>query len=179
MYKKMGIAGIFAGILLATTAANAIPVVDTIDQNIFMQTGDIYSYTHNLLDDDFNLGAATSGTIEVQFSDDVDKAWEVILIVVDKFDFDTDGFSISTSANSYSSALEVNALAEINSTGMLDITIASLWGDFYIGKSILTVEAIDQSISTAEVSSVPEPGVLGMLGLGLLGIGVARRISKT
>jgi hypothetical protein len=178
MYKKMGIAGIFAGILLASTAANAIPIVDTIDQNIFLQTGDVYSYTHNLLDDGFNLGSATSGTIAVQLFDDADAAWEVILIAVDKFDFDTDSFSISTSASSFDSALEINALAAVNSTGMLDITIASLWGDFYIGQSVLTVNAIDQLVSTAEVNSVPEPGILGMLGLGLIGVGIARRIAK-
>lgn len=179
MFKKIGIAGVFACFLLKATTANAIPVVDTIDQDVFMQTGDSYSYTHNLLDDGFNLGTATSGNIEVQFSDDADSAWEVILIVIDKFDFDTGGLSISASANSFSNELEVNALAEVNSSGMLDITIASLWGDFYIGQSVLTVEAIGQSVSTSDVSSVPEPGILGMLGIGLLGIGAARRMSKT
>lgn len=169
MYKKIGIAGIFAGVLLTTTVANAIPIVDTYDVNTSLQTFESVSYTHNLLDDGFDLGTATSGTIEVQFSENADSAWEVILIVVDKFDFDTGGILISTAASSFFGDLEVNALAQVNSVGMLDITIASLWGDFYVGQSVLTVET----------NSVPEPGVLGMLGIGLLGLGVARRMRKT
>lgn len=180
MYKKIGIASIFAGILLTTSVANAIPVIDTMDLDVSLGTGDSYGYTHNLLDDGFIKGTATSGTIEVEFSDDADSAWEVILIVVDEFDFDTGGLSISTTANSFSNELEINALAEVNSSGMLDITIASLWGDFTIGQSILTVETTGGgSILTSDVNSVPEPGILGLLALGLLGIGVTRRKSRS
>lgn len=179
MFKKIGVLSFLAGILFATTAANATPivdVVDTFDNNGLLHTGDSIGYTHNLLDNGFITGTATGGTIEVLFSDDTSdggywgSAWEVILIVVDDFDFDTGGLSISTTAKSFSNELEVNALAEINSSGMLDIAITSLWGDFTIEKSILTV---DREI-TSEVSSVPEPGVLGMLAIGLLGIGLAR-----
>lgn len=43
-----------------------------------------------------------------------------------------------------------------------------LVGDFYVGQSVLTIET----------ASVPEPGILGITGLGLLGIGAARRIRK-
>ena len=121
----------------------------------------------------FSLGSATGGTIEIQFSDNDNnmgwKDWEVILIVVDAFDFDTGGLIFS--ASSFSNELEVNALAEINDTGMLDISITSLWGDFYVGQSVLTVETAD--------ASVPEPGILGILSLGLLGLGIAHRIRKS
>ena len=169
MFNKIGIAGIFVGALLTTTVANAIPIVDTYDVNTLLQTGDSVSYTHDLTDNDFELGTATSGTIEIQFSDNTDSAWEVILIVVEEFDFDTGGILISTAASSFFGDLEVNALAQINSVGELDITIYSWWGDFSVGQSVLTIET----------NSVPEPGVLGMLGIGLLGLGVARRMRKT
>lgn len=170
MFNKIGIAGIFAGVLLTTTVANAIPIVDTYDVNTSLQTGDSVSYTHDLTDGyGFDLGTATSGTIEIEFSENTDSAWEVILIVVDKFDFDTGGILISTAASSFFGDLQVNALAQVNSVGELDITIYSWWGDFTVGQSVLTVE----------VNSVPEPGVLGMLGLGLLGLGVARQMRKT
>jgi len=170
MYKKMGIAGIFAGVLLTTTAANAIPIVDTFAVNTTLQTGESVSYTHDLTDaDGFDLGTVTSGTIEIEFSDNTDSAWEVILIVVEEFDFDTGGILISTAASSFFGDLEINALTQINSVGELDITIYSWWGDFTVGQSVLTLET----------NSVPEPGVLGMLGIGLLGLGVARRMRKT
>ena len=64
----------------------------------------------------------------------------------------------------------MNALAQINDIGSLDITIQSLWGDFYVGQSILTVE-------TAAIA-VPEPTILGLLGLGLFGLVMVRRIQK-
>ena len=156
MYKKIGIAGVFAGVLLTTAAANAIPIVDTMYVNTSLQTGESVSYIHDLRDDGFDLGTATSGTIEILFSDNTDSAWEVILIQVEAFDFDTGGLLISSSASSFFGDLQVNALTQINSDGMLDITIKSWWGDFTVGQSVLTVEA----------NSVPEPGVLGMLGLG-------------
>jgi hypothetical protein len=189
MFKKIGVVSFLAGILFATTAANAIPivdVVDTFDNNGFLHTGDSIGYTHNLLDNGFITGTATGGTLEIQFSDDTsdagiwrdESAWEVILITVDNFDFDTGGLSISTTAQSFSNELEVNALAKVNSSGMLDIAITSLWGDFIIEKSILTVDGEitgGGSILTSEVSSVPEPGILGMLAIGLIGIGLARR----
>ena len=169
MFNKIGIAGIFAGVLLTTTVANAIPIVNTVDVNTSLQTGDSVSYTHDLTDDNFDLGTATSGTIEIEFSDNTDADWEVILVVVDKFDFDTGGILISTAASSFFGDLEINALTQINSVGELDITIYSWWGDFTVGQSVLTLET----------NSVPEPGVLGMLGIGLLGLGVARRMRKT
>ena len=168
MYKKIGIAGVFAGVLLTTAAANAIPIVDTMYVNTSLQRGESVSYTHDL-GDSFDLGTATSGSIEILFSDNTDSAWEVILIQVEAFDFDTGGLLISSSASSFFDDLEVNALAQVNSVGELDITISSWWGDFSVGQSVLTVE----------VNSVPEPGVLGMLGLGLLGLGVARQMRKT
>jgi hypothetical protein len=48
---------------------------------------------------------------------------------------------------------------------MLQVTVQSLWGDFRVGESILSVE----------VSEVPVPGTLGLLGAGLAALGLARR----
>ncbi len=72
------------------------------------------------------------------------------------------------SASSFYNEIEVNALAQINTDGTLDITIQSLWGDFYVGNSVLSVYTSD----------IPAPGILGLFGLGLLGIGAAGRMRK-
>ncbi len=178
MYKKIGKYGVFAGILFAVTAVNAIPIVDTVDQDVYLQTGDSFSFTHNLLDYGFELGTATSGTIEILFSDN-DSAWEVIQIQVEALAFDTGGFLVTSSANSFYGDLQVNALTQINSDGMLDITIKSWWGDFSVGQSVLTIDGGIAALSGDIVNSVPEPGVLGMLAIGLLGLGVAGRKRKT
>jgi hypothetical protein len=179
MFKKFGLAGILVGILITSTTANATVITDTITQTEFVGWWDSYSYTHDLTDDGFNPGTttATGGTIKIQFSDDGGffDLWETILIVVDEFDGDTGG--VIGSASSFVNEIEVEALAQINSAGTLDVTIQSVFGDFFVGESVLSVNINDTSNDAS--ASVPAPGILGMLGLGLLGIGVAGRIRKT
>jgi len=173
MLKQLG--STISGILLGTTftlSAHAI-IVDAVTQNVLLETGDSYVHTHDVNDDGFDLGSAVGGTIEISIIDSVG-GWdeflpEVILITIDDFDFDTGGLSVSFSDQLFNNDLEVNALATINATGLLDVTITSLFGDFFVGHSVLTVVT----------SSVPEPSALGLLGLGLLALGAARRRNRS
>lgn len=161
-------------LFLFSSVASAAIITDVVEQNHFVGWWDNYEYQHNLLeagDDPFALGSAVSASLEIGISDDGGRFdfGETILFVVEDFDFDTGG--ILFSASDFVNELEVNALASLNADGILDVSISSLWGDFYVGDSVLTVE-------TTDPVSVPEPSIIALFGLGLIGLGFARKQRK-
>ncbi|WP_207308812.1 PEP-CTERM sorting domain-containing protein [Marinobacter caseinilyticus] len=161
--KRIGL--VLVGLMLTFSSATAGVIVDTVYQYEKVNWGSQYSYTHNLIDEGFTPGTAISGDLKVSIYDDYDPWYdflpEVILFVIEEFDFDSGGISLS----SFYGALEVTALAAINADGMLDVTVKSILGDFYLGKSVLTVVT----------EEVPAPGTLALLGLGILGLAFQRR----
>ena len=111
------------------------------------------------------MGSALSGTLEINVSDDPDFLVfipEVIVFVIEEFDFDTGGLTFGTA---FAGDLEIGALAALNTDGLLEVTVQSVFGDFFVGDSTLTVVTAD----------VPTPETLGLLGLGLLSLAFARR----
>ncbi|MEJ2407577.1 MAG: PEP-CTERM sorting domain-containing protein [Candidatus Thiodiazotropha sp.] len=150
--------------LFAMTGLSSAGILtDTVYQNVKLGTWQSHSYTHNLIDDGFIPGTAVAGTLSVDIFDDRDIWPEIVVFTVEAFDFDSGGF---TFGSQFVGDLEVNALSAINSDGLLDVTVTSLLGDFYVGNSVLTVTT----------RSVPAPSVLLLLSLGLMGLGTIRRL---
>jgi hypothetical protein len=163
------IVSFLSGVVLLAIAgvSSAAIITDTIYQSEFVDWGESHSYTHDINDDDFVLGTAVSGNLQVDVSDDGGflDLWETILFTVEAFDFDTGTISFGSG---FDGELEVIALGELNADGLLDVTVSSLFGDFYVGDSVLTVVTSDVS--------VPTPSALLLLSLGLLGLGAVRKV---
>ncbi len=156
---------IFAISLFAMASISSAGIItDTVYQSVRLDTWDSHSYTHSLLDDGFTPGAdvVVDGTLAIDIFDDRDYWPEIVIFTVEAFDLDTGGF---TFGSAFFGDLEVNALSAINADGLLDVTITSFFGDFYVGNSVLTVNT----------QSVPTPPLLLLMSLGLMGLGVIRR----
>ena len=146
-------------------SAGAATITDTISQDAYVTFFGSHTYTHDITDDGFVPGSAISGSLQISIYDDArdrfDLLPEFVLVIVDSFDFDSGGLTFGNFDNS----LGVQALGSLNADGLLQVTVQSLWGDFRVGTSTLSVE----------VSEVPVPGTLGLLGAGLAALGLARR----
>lgn len=160
MFKKLSALTTLFAALLTGSYANAGLIEDVIEIDQEVGHWDSLDYQHDINDQGFNLGTAESASLAIEIFDD-DWWSEIMLVVVEDFDFDTGGITFG----SFENGLEVEALLALNSDGFLDVTISSLWGDFFVGNSTLSVTT----------RSVPEPGPLALIVLGVFSLGWARR----
>lgn len=166
-----------AAVLLGSAVvAQATPAtwVDYIDFNpdVYVSQWTSYSYQHNITDNGFNVGTDSvfSYSLNVNlFDDQRNDGLEIALIDLPGWSGDRIFFDLSGQEfGGWSFA----GYAELASTGKLDVTVDSLWGDFFIGSSTLTVKG--------DHVGVAEPSTLALMGLGLLGVaGLSRKKAKT
>ncbi len=168
---------LIAGILLAMPVlANAYTWDQTIDFNPNPQLTPFttYTFTHDLKTEGFTPGVDQISDYNVTINLLNDQG------ILDAIYIDQPGTSADSAALLYNwTYVSLNTqdsyqgIASINSNGLLNISITSLLGTFYLDASEL------KAIGTqGNANAVPEPASAALLAAGLLGIAVMRRRSN-
>lgn len=176
---------IFAFVLLAfgfASAANALPTtwVDQADLGGGQHIGrwESYTYTHDLNDNGFTplSDVIESFTLSINLADD-SRYDSFEFAFIDLPGLLGDGLVYEFGAGTeFEGGFSILGRLQLNTLGLLDVTIQSVdliglgGGDFNLISSTLTARG--------ESANVPEPGALGLLGIGLVGIALSRRRRK-
>jgi hypothetical protein len=156
----------FLGALLvfAAGAAQATPMswTDTakFNPNVYVSQWNGFVYTQNLTHDGFNPAVDTISDYSLSL-DLVNSSGGFLALVVPGT---LSNAYINLNGNSFGQNLYLTADLAFSSTGVLTVGIISLLGNFYLASSTLT--AYGNGVAT----SVPEPGVITLLALGLAAI---------
>ncbi len=165
--------------LVLPFTANAALINDTVTlDNWFNTYKETKSWTHDITDDGFSIGdTVSSAFLTFEFWDDEKDGRffgrERATIIVHVIDFE-DGGAFEIDTGDLQLGIGASGVANLNSFGLLDVSIKKTRGDFWLGDVTLSAEVQAQAQAQAQ-AQVPEPAILGLMGIGLVGIGFARR----
>lgn len=153
-----------------------------VGSGVYIGNGASYSYTHNLTDNGFRPlnDIITSFNLAINLADDSnDGRWGqpelafVDLPTLPGLGGDSYVSSFGLSGAEYG-GWSILGLLQLNVLGTLTVTISSVFGDFNLVGSTLTAHGFANSTA----ANVPEPGALGLLGIGLMGMALSMRRRK-
>lgn len=175
---------LFALVLLAVgfaTSAHADLVPATwndshnVGNGIYIGSGQSYTYTHDLNDNGFRPlnDVINSFNLSIRLADD-SRSWldgpELAFVDLPGATGDSFVYDFGASGAQYG-GWSILGLLQLNTLGTLTVTISSVFGDFNLVGSNLTANGLRNT-------SVPEPGALGLLGVGLVGMALSMRRRK-
>ena len=147
-------------------------VIDTVAKNpdVRIDRSSPFTFVQDFTDQGFIVGFTSyiDGLLSVRLTDGAATESGTITIGNQSVSFgNIDNDTTDTALGTVISfALNAASLADLNSDGKISVTIASTQADFNFASSALTVNA---------TAAVPEPMSLGLLAIGMLGLGAARR----
>jgi len=182
MKRFMRCCGLAAGLLFGATAQAGL-ITDTEVGIRHLNHGQTGTITHNLNDNvDFTAGTVLSGTLAIQLFDDRASCEGMAECLVELIfgipaDFESarvtvGALNLETGLGLWSGSLDFGALAAVN-TGVLNITLEALTGDFMVGSSVLSL--VTRDVFAPAVTAVPAPASLALISLGLFILSSARK----
>lgn len=136
-----------------------------------------FTYVHDLTTSGFTplpAGYIDDYELSINLKDDASDPWYAPFEVarVSLFGGLANGFVSSFGWSNVDFGWSILGSVELSLLGTLTVTVSSLLGDFVVTGSHLVANGYTDS------RAVPEPGALGLLGIGLLGMALTMRRRK-